>query len=632
MPSTFLGLNTSYTGLVAANAGLNVTSNNIANIETKGYSRQQVNQTAANAIRTFTSYGCVGAGVDTLSAERVRDIYYDRKYWNNNSKLGEYDKKQYYAAQIEQYLEDTKGSNAKIGFTTIFDEYTDALDSLITHTGDSNYALTFIGKAGNLCEYFRLLYNNFQQMQTDINDEIKIEVEQINGIAQQIASLNKQINTIENDGNSIANELRDKRDMLVDSLSKIVDVSVEEKPILDDKTGLPSNINEYVVKISGGQPLVTGYDYRKLECVPRETYQKVNQNDVEGLYDIKWTDTNEDIGIYAGNSRGELRGLFEMRDGNNNEAFHGTVSAINPGDQTVKIKVTDSYLMDMSKSTIPLSKGTINIGGTDYVYDSWTYEKDEWGNGQYTFQLSTDKSENPEGITTEKASQYAKIGDQVDYQGVAYYLEQMNEWVRDYVYAFNGIYGQKGAMNYYENDMDYEGEIFYTGKNALTGEEFQLGKVPIDLEEGSTFSSLEDGYYSLTAGNFQVVSKLEDDPNLMMTHTGMVDGQSKQDIVKQLKEMATDVNQMQFRNCKAEDFLICMLGDAALNAQSANSFQSIYEDISQTIEGNRISISGVDTDEEAANLITYQNAFNLSSKMIQVLTEVYDKLIQETGV
>jgi flagellar hook-associated protein FlgK len=107
MPSTFTGLNIAYTGLVAANTALNTTANNIANIETEGYSRQVVNQTAATAMRAFQSYGCVGAGVDTLGAERVRDIYYDEKYWTNNSKLGDADKKQYYCSLIETYLVST---------------------------------------------------------------------------------------------------------------------------------------------------------------------------------------------------------------------------------------------------------------------------------------------------------------------------------------------------------------------------------------------------------------------------------------------------------------------------------------------------------------------------------------------
>ena len=93
MSSAFFGLNTAYTGLIAANAGLNTTANNIANIETDGYSRQTVRQQAAVALRTYASYGCAGAGVDTLSAERQRNEYYDVKYRNNNANLGQYDKK-----------------------------------------------------------------------------------------------------------------------------------------------------------------------------------------------------------------------------------------------------------------------------------------------------------------------------------------------------------------------------------------------------------------------------------------------------------------------------------------------------------------------------------------------------------
>lgn len=629
MPSTFLGLNISYTGLVASNSGLNTTANNISNIETKGFSRQQVNQVASDAIRTFTSYGCVGAGVDTLSAERIRDIYYDEKYWNNNSKLGEFGKKQYYAALVENYLQDTKGSNAVQGFTTIFDNYSKALEDLSTHTGDSNYALTFIGQAGNLCEYFNLLYGNFQQMQTDVNDEIKIQVDQINGIASQITSLNKQINTIEIDGNSIANELRDKRDLLIDELSEIVDVRVEETEILAEATGQPTGAKEYTVKIAGGQTLVDGYNYRVLKCIPRETYQTVNQNDVEGLYDIVWTDTNEELGVYAKSTQGALKGLYEMRDGNNDEGFHGKVAGVDAGEQSVRIKVTDDYLTDMSKSTLPLANGCITIGGEKYIYESWSFEATDDGEYFYTFKLSQDDRLNPERITTAKASQEARVGEQVNYQGLAYYMEQMNEWVRDYASAFNKIYGQEGAMDFYEKES-CENEIFFTGDDTITGEQFDLSGVI--LKPRDNVNSMEIGYYYITAGNFNVRRALEKDPKEMVTHTVQTDGISKYDVINELKQMAKDPTQMQFRGCKAADFLICVMGDAALNAQSANNFQGIYEDISNTIENNRISISGVDADEEAANMITYQNAFKLSSKMIQVLSEVYDKLIQQTGV
>ena len=163
---------------------------------------------------------------------------------------------------------------------------------------------------------------------------------------------------------------------------------------------------------------------------------------------------------------------------------------------------------------------------------------------------------------------------------------------------------------------------------TVNGEQYKM-KVGSDTK---SYSSSDDGYFKLNAGNFNVEKSIENDANSMATHTVETGGISKYDIIAELKDLSTNTDKMTFRGCKAEDFLICLMGDAALNAESANSFQSIYSNIEQTIASNRISISGVDADEEAASMINYQNAYNLSSKMISVLCEVYDKLIQETGV
>ena len=118
MASTFFGLTIASSGLRAANAALNTTGNNISNVNTAGYSRQQVNTEAANALRVFATYGCAGAGVETLSIERVRDLFYDHKYWDNETKLGEYDAKLYYCNMIQEYLNDDNHT----GFKTLFDK------------------------------------------------------------------------------------------------------------------------------------------------------------------------------------------------------------------------------------------------------------------------------------------------------------------------------------------------------------------------------------------------------------------------------------------------------------------------------------------------------------------------------
>ena len=250
MPSTFFGLNTAYTGLLASNAALNTTSNNIANVQTEGYSRQQVVQQASNALRVFQTYGCAGAGVETLAIERVRDEFYDYRLWNTNAKLGEYEMKQYYMQQLETYFEDN-GTNA--GFKTVFDQLMiTGMQELLKDPSSDTAKSQFVGYAGALAEYFNGLAGNLEVLQKDVNQEIKLKVDEINSLAGEIASLNKQINTIELAGGT-ANELRDRRSLLIDQLSQIVDVEVSETPIVDtNNPERETGANRYVVKIAGG--------------------------------------------------------------------------------------------------------------------------------------------------------------------------------------------------------------------------------------------------------------------------------------------------------------------------------------------------------------------------------------------
>ena len=194
MASQFFGLNIAYTGLLASNAALNTTANNISNVDTEGYSRQHVDQTAAAALRTFTTFGCAGAGVDVHGVERIRNEFYDVKFWNNNAILGEYDKKEYYAKQIQDYFLDD--STIK-GFTTVFDEMYQGLAEVKKSAGDATVKAQFVGLANNLATYFNEMSEDLSKIQEDINQEIKVKVEEINSYAKEIATLNKQINTIE---------------------------------------------------------------------------------------------------------------------------------------------------------------------------------------------------------------------------------------------------------------------------------------------------------------------------------------------------------------------------------------------------------------------------------------------------
>ena len=639
MPSQFFGLNIAYTGLLASNAAMNTTSNNIANVQTEGYSRQQVTQQASNALRVFQTYGCAGAGVETLAIERIRDEFYDGRFWDNNAQLGEYDMKQYYMQQLETYFDDDGKST---GFKTIFDQLmVTGMQALLKDPNSATAKSQFVGYAGALTEYFNGMAGNLEKVQKDINQEIKLKVDQINSLAGEIASLNKQINTIELAGTK-ANELRDRRTLLIDELSKIVDVEVKETPIIDaNNENRETGANRYMVKIAGGQMLVDGSDYNGLECVARTSYEKVNQTDIDGLYEIYWSD-GQKFNLYNASMGGDLAGLIQMRDGNNGENFTGQVTATGTTTtadgkthDTVTVKVTKAYLQDLNKCNLSDQGGIIDLGNQEFYYDSWEYtcEYDANGNAtySYTFTLS-DSEKNPRGITNDRVGKKAEIGTDLSYQGIPYYMNQMNEWIRTFSQKFNDI-----LTSGYSGNGD-PGVKMFTGNKATGGEQFLLDDAAkrYDKQEKKnskvTVKVNDDSYYRLTAKNFDILDAMEQDPSLMANRKNASDGVEQNDLLNDLKNLATDKSKMSFRGCNASEFLQCILSDVALNASRANTFYASFKDISNTIDNQRISISGVDEDEEAVNLVKYQNGYNLASKMIQTLTEIYDRLILETGV
>lgn len=639
MPSQFFGLNIAYTGLLASNAAMNTTSNNIANVQTEGYSRQQVTQQAANALRVFQTYGCAGAGVETLAIERVRDEFYDGRFWDNNAQLGEYDMKQYYMQQLETYFDDDGKST---GFKTIFDQLMiTGMQALLKDPNSTTAKSQFVGYAGALTEYFNGMAGNLEKVQKDINQEIKLKVDQINSLAGEIASLNKQINTIELAGTK-ANELRDRRTLLIDELSKIVDVEVKETPIIDaNNENRETGANRYMVKIAGGQMLVDGSDYNGLECVARTSYEKVNQTDIDGLYEVYWAD-GQKFNLYNASMGGDLAGLIQMRDGNNGENFTGQVTATGTTTtadgkthDTVTVKVTKAYLQDLNKCNLSDQGGILDLGNQEFYYDSWEYtcEYDANGNAtySYTFTLS-DSEKNPRGITNDRVGKKAEIGTDLSYQGIPYYMNQMNEWIRTFSQKFNDI-----LTSGYSGSGD-PGVKMFTGNKATSSEQFLLDDAAkrYDKQEKKnskvTVKVNDDSYYRLTAKNFDILDAMEQDPSLMANRKNASDGVEQNDLLNDLKNLATDKSKMSFRGCNASEFLQCILSDVALNASRANTFYASFKDISNTIDNQRISISGVDEDEEAVNLVKYQNGYNLASKMIQTLTEIYDRLILETGV
>ena len=617
MASTFFGLDIAYTGVQAANAKLNTTANNIANVDTKGYTRQEATQVASDALRISQSYGMAGTGVTVTDINQVRNEFYDVKYWQAQTNLGQYDMKMYYMYQIEDYFTD---KDTVEGFEPIFSAMFDSLEEVYKQAGTPSTKTQFIGAAGDLCEYFNAQATNLEKLQLGVNEEIKNKVDEINSIAEQIATLNKQINTIEVN-HLRANELRDKRNLLIDQLSKIVDVEVRETPIYTTPGGTEkSGIYTYEVSIAGGQILVQGYEYNTLECVARSAEEKVNQSDADGLFEIKWSNTM-DFNLYGANLGGELKGLIEVRDGNNEEYFHGTTKGVkdnSDGTYTVTIEVPNKdYLTDMNKCTLPDS-GQLTLVNTKYKYSGFEFDGTK-NPPTYTFTIKPDAGQAAPTIFDGKE---ASVGTKIDYQGIPYYQEQMNEWVRIFAKAMNDI--EKTAVDEEGNPA----EVLFTAKDKVNGTEIKFD----DSLADNKYKSSDSDYYRLTAGNLSINNEMVKDASKFGTTVDIKKGGDAQDVTELLLTVQDDKNKVNFRGCSAKEFLQCITSDIALSANNAKTFTENYTNINKSVSQTRLSISGVDNDEEALHLVKFQEAYNLSAKVMQIMTEIYDRLILQTGV
>ena len=445
MPSTFFGLTISSSALTSFQAATNTVANNISNVNTKGYTRQEAIRVAADALRVNQKYGMAGSGVDTTEIKQIRDFYYDVRYWENNAKVGLYDSKLYYMQQIEDYLIDDDSAK---GFSTILDEMFNALNTLNSNPNDLDKRQQFISKSQSFATFFNGLNTGLSKIQEDCNKEIATQVENINSIAQKIALLNKQINVIELQGTN-ANELRDQRALLVDELSELVPVEVTETQVKNSNyPNMYTGATDYVLKING-KTLVNNFEYKTLKCVARD--EKVNQSDIEGLYDIYWADSNIPYNAASKASDGRLRALFEIRDGNNAEGFSGKVQNVTAGTGGDIVTLKNPSITDVNYMTMP-EKGILTMNNTQYRYTGFTYDE---ATKTYQFQLDTTLSVEEKSKVMGKN---AAIGENIDAMGIPYYQAQANAFLREFAKQFNEIQKKGVTLDGTPGDSFFVGE------------------------------------------------------------------------------------------------------------------------------------------------------------------------------
>lgn len=635
MSSTFFGLNIGYSALNAYSVCTNTVANNVANANTPGYSRQVTNLSAKGALRNYT-YGTLGSGVDAESITQMRNNYYDVKYWTNNSNIGQYEKKIYYMSQIENLFRDDDDSIE--GFVSIYKTMTNSLESLKGSGADLYIRTQFINNAQSLMEYFNNMSYNLKSLQSDCNQEVRALVAEVNSYAQKIAILNDKINTIEIQGRH-ANELRDQRAYLIDQLSQLVPVETEETQVMNsnDPDKYLGGTN-FRIRLQG-QLLVDGNEFNQLECYART--DKVNQNDIEGLYDIRWAHTGNEFYASADTMSGQLKAVLDIRDGNNKENFQGTLSNVDSINK--KIYITDPNITNVEGMNMPPA-GQITIANRVYNYSSFemTVTVDEKGNetATYSFEL-TDKDLSTLGG---KVGKDVSIGRAIDARGIPYYMSQMNEFLRSFCRKFNDIqiYGNgDGSLVPGSSDEYLNGGVDIDGNQMGA---FFISKMPSGKENtfedthladgkkntSTTYRSDESNYYYMTAENAAVNDKSMKDSRYFASSSKTDEEESEAGLVDKMIDMHT--KDVIYRGSDGVQFLEYIVTDVTVDGQEAEILYSNYSDIGVTIDTYRMSVFSVDEDEEGLDLVKFQNAYNLASKIISTMNQMYDRLITQTGV
>ncbi|CAH0344854.1 flagellar hook-associated protein FlgK [Bacillus sp. CECT 9360] len=227
MRSTFMGLETAKRGMSTQQSALYTTGHNISNANTPGFSRQRVN------FATTTPYpgvgmnrpqipGQIGTGVEAGTVQRIREGFLDLQFRTENTKVG------YYGTLSESLtkMEEIMNEPTESGLHSTMEKFWNSLQTLSSHTENSG-ARDVVAETGQMvADTLNYYYNSLDRIRGDLNEEIvQVKQSQINTLIGDIHDLNDKISQIEPNG-YITNDLYDQRDLLVDNLSKMVNIKV----------------------------------------------------------------------------------------------------------------------------------------------------------------------------------------------------------------------------------------------------------------------------------------------------------------------------------------------------------------------------------------------------------------------
>ncbi|OHE08270.1 MAG: flagellar hook-associated protein FlgK, partial [Sulfurimonas sp. RIFCSPLOWO2_12_FULL_36_74] len=365
MGSIFNTLNIGYSGLSAAQTAVSTTSHNISNAESEGYTRQRVVTAAATPI--FSAPGNIGNGTQITDISRIFDNFvYDRYTGISSDKeYSDFTKETF--ETLSTYFPEIDN----VGIKSDLKEYYNMWQTFADNPDNDAIKLALAKQAETLSGSIVATQNKIMDLQSSINDQLYVNVKEVNLLAEELANINKSIDIAEAGGAYTANDLRDKRNYIELSLSKLIGAESNIEKI-ESNIGINSSSNEgygsYTLSVNGFN-IVDGGSYHPIHIS--------DSNNSNGYYELSYE--RQDgvlIPINESISGGRIGAILDLRGDKMTSDSSGVPTngalqkVIDQMDAFAATLIESTNNIYASGATDRMVSNTIGIGGTQSLIDS----------------------------------------------------------------------------------------------------------------------------------------------------------------------------------------------------------------------------------------------------------------------
>ncbi len=608
-------LSTSLTGLLAAQRALETTQHNISNVNTEGYSRERVELATNSSV--FTGHGYIGQGVNITNIARTYDQFINKQLTSSISTSSEADRYYQLATSVDNIMAD-----ASTGMAPVMNRFFNALSSVSSDPASIPARQVLLSEAGTLTHSFNTINGRFEEIRALNNNDVSAKIDEINSLAVSIADLNVQIsaNLGKSQGLKQPNDLLDKQDALLSKLAEIVNVTVI--PQKDGSSSVFIGTGQALV-LNGGASSFTTFqsqlDPNKLE---------IGIKTVNGTIDI----SNQ---INGGSLGGALRFRDEVLDpaqqklGQVAAGLAMEVNAVHKNGFDLN-GVAGLDLFNFAGTAVPVAEDPLNAGDAVVTanFQDVNVNPSAAGNLDFSdFKLT-----------------YVNAGGGVDYTLTRLRDNQVINLTATDTVPATGVFTLSFAATQPANiDMTALPGIDMTVdvsgiKTISVGDEFvarptysaaqNIGVNITDPKKIAAATNIEIDpvtklpIQKLDALNNPVVDALGNP--VYVTINGPMPGDNRNALL--LANLKDKMGMLGGRASFNDAYGQIVSGVGTLT-RSAKLSSSSQETLLNQAKGARESLSGVNLDEEAANLIKFQQAYQAAAQSIAVSKSIFDTLI-----